>query len=170
MKPNFQALKTPQPRRETRTFKEPLQPGAEVTLTLYGMGPLLASQWNTELDRLLREYVTGGMTPEGVRFEKGPVNLPATEAVDAKALWLEASLCETLAAIAVMQPDDLPEEERYTLIDLCYVIDRMPNAWRHIALWVTGLTIKAYEPPEEPGGNGKGAAPPASVASPATSS
>lgn len=125
-------MQRPKPVSETRTFTDPLQPGADLTLTLMAradIGELLRVQALT--DQYSKEYADAMSVP----LQVGGQDIEITP-----------GLCAVIATIqALEQPTD---GQRYSFEEWAALSVVMPTAMGEVIVWTRDLMREAATGPE----------------------
>ncbi len=112
------------PRRETREFTDPAQPGQVLTLTLKRLEFPEQMKGAARANELVKAWV---------KPEDGRQPLPWPPPPQ-RAIPMSEALCTALAMLEVSQCPDDPEES-YDAMELAVISVRMPKAWREIDAW-----------------------------------
>lgn len=119
MKINVGVLRPLRADWDTRTFRDPEQPGIEVPITLRQMDALLFGKGCDLADAMKDFYIVQGT--------------PFPPYLEGQAIELSNTLCEQVAPVCVLQKQD--GSSAYTFEELVVIAATMPGAWINIQLF-----------------------------------
>lgn len=113
---------------ETRTFRDPSQPEAEIRLTLRGLGPF-------EISAIARQSEDLRATWDG-----NTMPLP-----DGSTVEIDTNTCNIIAALMAMEVP-APGESAGDMLWWIGVAIKFPSAWSQIVLWCNQMLEHGHVP------------------------
>lgn len=123
-KVNLAGLPPRRRREETRTFVDPAYPETPITLHVRELSPLDQTRVRERAQELVRMHVTGSEEEPACPFPS----------LDGTAVQLTELACSALATLEMLQCG--PPEERYSVIELVLLAERMYTVWDEIMLFI----------------------------------